>query len=45
MASRSSRPDCNGAPGRLRIYKGHFEDHVAFDRERHDRDWKREAQC
>ena len=33
-------PDGNGAPGRLRIYKGHFEDHVAFDRERHDRDWK-----
>ena len=33
-------PDCNGAPGRLRIYKGHFEDHVAFDRERHDRDWR-----
>ena len=26
--------------GRLRIYKGHFEDHVAFDRQRHDRDWK-----
>ena len=26
--------------GRLRIYKGHFEDHVAFDRKRHDRDWK-----
>ena len=34
------RPDCDGAPGRLRIYKGHFEDHVAFDRERHDRDWQ-----
>jgi exodeoxyribonuclease-5 len=33
-------PDCNGAPGRLRIYKGHFEDHVDFDRERHDRDWR-----
>ena len=33
-------PDCNGAPGRLRIYKGHFEDHVGFDRERHDRDWR-----
>ena len=27
-------------PGRLRIYKGHFEDHVAFDKNRHDRDWK-----
>ena len=26
-------------PG-LRIYKGHFEDHIAFDRGRHDRDWK-----
>ena len=27
-------------PSRLRLYKGHFEDHVAFDRGRHDRDWK-----
>ena len=26
----SSRPTANGAPGRLRIYKGHFEDHVAL---------------
>jgi exodeoxyribonuclease V len=26
--------------GRMRIYKGHFEDHVAHDRSRHDRDWK-----
>ena len=26
--------------GRFRIYKGHFEDHVAFDKHRHDRDWK-----
>jgi len=26
--------------GRLRIYKGHFEDHIAFDRDRNDRDWK-----
>jgi exodeoxyribonuclease-5 len=33
-------PDSNGAPGRLRIYKGHFEDHVDLDRERHDRDWR-----
>ena len=32
--------DANGRAGRLRIYKGHFEDHVAFDRERHDRDWR-----
>jgi exodeoxyribonuclease-5 len=30
----------DGKPERLRIYKGHFEDHVAFDRDRHDRDWK-----
>lgn len=30
----------DGRPGRLRLYKGHFEDHVAFDRSRHDRDWK-----
>jgi exodeoxyribonuclease V len=29
-----------GVRGRLRIYKGHFEDHVAFDRKRQDRDWK-----
>lgn len=33
-------PAGNGARGRLRIYKGHFEDHVAFDKSRHDRDWK-----
>ena len=33
-----SRPD--GSRERLRIYKGHFEDHIAFDRGRHDRDWK-----
>jgi exodeoxyribonuclease-5 len=33
-------PAGDGARGRLRIYKGHFEDHVAFDRSRHDRDWK-----
>ena len=25
---------------RLRLYKGHFEDHLAFDRYRHDRDWR-----
>ena len=37
---RVQAPDANGAPGRLRIYKGHFEDHVDFDRERHDRDWR-----
>jgi len=30
----------NGQPDRLRIYKGHFEDHLALDPERHDRDWK-----
>jgi exodeoxyribonuclease-5 len=34
------RPNGDGKPERLRIYKGHFEDHVAFDRDRHDRDWK-----
>ncbi|MGJ4927493.1 ATP-dependent DNA helicase [Bradyrhizobium sp. HKCCYLRH3095] len=33
-------PGPDGKPGRLRIYKGHFEDHVAFDRDRHNRDWK-----
>jgi len=32
--------DSSGAPGRLRLYKGHFEDHLDFDRERHDRDWR-----
>lgn len=30
----------DGKPGRLRLYKGHFQDHVAFDKNRHDRDWK-----
>jgi exodeoxyribonuclease-5 len=33
-------PGANGEVGRLRLYKGHFEDHVAFDKQRHDRDWK-----
>jgi len=37
---RVGAPDHEGKPGRLRIYKGHFEDHVAYDRHRHDRDWK-----
>jgi len=32
--------DRDGRPGRLRVYKGHFEDHVANDPKRHDRDWK-----
>ncbi|MET3791795.1 ATP-dependent DNA helicase [Aquamicrobium terrae] len=32
--------DSDGGPGRLRIYKGHFEDHVAYDARRHDRDYK-----
>jgi exodeoxyribonuclease-5 len=30
----------DGRPCRLRIYKGHFEDHVAYDDKRHDRDWR-----
>ncbi len=29
-----------GKRDRLRLYKGHFEDHYAFDKDRHDRDWK-----
>lgn len=33
-------PGSNGRPGRLRIYKGHFEDHVVYDANRHDRDWR-----
>ena len=37
---RVGPPDSDGRPGRLRLYKGHFEDHIAFDRQRHDRDWK-----
>lgn len=37
---RVGTPHPNGKPGRLRIYKGHFEDHINFDRTRHDRDWK-----
>ncbi len=32
--------DREGRPGRMRIYKGHFEDHGAYDAKRHDRDWK-----
>ena len=27
-------------PGRVKIYKGHYDDHVAFDRERSRRDWR-----
>ncbi|MEO0809070.1 MAG: AAA family ATPase [Pseudomonadota bacterium] len=37
---RVGRLDRDGQPGRLRIYKGHFEDHIAYDRDRHDRDWQ-----
>src|SRR4029078_7369782 len=33
-------PSAGDKPDRLRIYKGHFEDHVAFDKSLHDRDWK-----
>ena len=40
MSFRLSPFDSDGRPGRLRIYKGHFEDHLAFDKHRHDRDWK-----
>jgi ATP-dependent exoDNAse (exonuclease V) alpha subunit len=32
--------DHEGRQDRVRIYKGHFEDHIAFDRDRNDRDWK-----
>ena len=38
--NRIGPPQEDGRRGRLRIYKGHFEDHVAFDKNRHDRDWK-----
>lgn len=37
---RVGPPDREGRPGRMRIYKGHFEDHVDYDARRHDRDWK-----
>ena len=33
-------PARDGKPGRLQLYKGHFEDHVALDPNRHDRDWR-----
>jgi exodeoxyribonuclease-5 len=33
-------PAKGGKPGRLLLYKGHFEDHVALDPHRHDRDWR-----
>lgn len=32
--------NADGGRGRLRIYKGHFHDHVALDPDRHDRDWR-----
>jgi exodeoxyribonuclease-5 len=38
--NRIGPPQADGSRGRLRIYKGHFEDHVAYHRQRHDRDWK-----
>ena len=31
---RVSPFDSDGRPGRLRIYKGHFEDHIAYDAKR-----------
>ena len=37
---RIGPPERQGRPGRLRLYKGHFEDHVALDPHRHDRDWR-----
>jgi exodeoxyribonuclease-5 len=36
--NRIGPPQADGSRGRLRIYKGHFEDHVAYHRQRHDRD-------
>ena len=41
---RVGRTDHEAQTGRLRIYKGHFEDHIAFDRDRNDRDWKDKKQ-
>ena len=38
--NRIGPPQGDGSRGRLRIYKGHFEDHLALDKQRHDRDWK-----
>jgi exodeoxyribonuclease-5 len=38
--NRIGPPQQDGSVGRLRVYKGHFEDHLAFDKQRHDRDWK-----
>jgi len=32
--------NADGGRGRLRVYKGHFHDHVAVDPDRHDRDWR-----
>lgn len=32
--------DLEGRPRELQVYTGHFEDHVSYDRERSDRDWK-----
>jgi exodeoxyribonuclease-5 len=34
------KPKKDGKPERHRIYKGHFLDHIAFDKHRHDKDWK-----
>jgi exodeoxyribonuclease-5 len=33
-------PDDDGKPSALQVYKGHFLDHVALDKQRHDEDWK-----
>ena len=32
--------DGDAIPGRVKFYKGHYDDHVAFDRERSRRDWR-----
>lgn len=37
---RRISPPGSGDSTRLRVYKGHFEDHIRFDKNRHDRDWK-----
>ena len=35
----------DGKPERFKIYKGHFDDHVRFDPEREQRDYRKKRGC
>jgi exodeoxyribonuclease-5 len=40
FSAKANTEDGEAVPGRRRFYKGHFDDHVAYDAERLRRDWR-----